>query len=94
MYCNSTKNSRGVAILVSNKVQHEVLESIASADENFLLMKVIIDGVQLVIGAVYGPNLDQGSDLFYGSLESHLERWDTLPKIIGGTGMPRIQIYR
>jgi hypothetical protein len=33
---------------------------------------------------VYGPNLDQGSDLFYGSLESHLERWENLPKIIGG----------
>ena len=62
MYFNSTKNSRGVAILINNKVQHKVLESIASQDENYLLLKVIINGIQLVIGSVYGPNLDQGSE--------------------------------
>ncbi len=46
MYFNSTKNSRGVAILINNNVQHKVLESIASQDENYLLLKVIINGIQ------------------------------------------------
>ncbi len=74
MYSNSTKNSRGVAILISNRLKHEVLETVASQDENFMLMKVSINDIHLVIGSVYGPNLDQGSDVFYALLESHLVR--------------------
>jgi exonuclease III len=84
MYINSTKSSRGVAILISNRLQHEVLETVASQDENYILMKVNISGTQIVIGSVYGPNVDQGSDVFYAALESQLVRWSNLPVIIGG----------
>jgi len=56
VYFNSSKNSRGVAVLIRNQVEHELLESAADPQENVLLLRISLGGVEAVIGAVYGPN--------------------------------------
>ena len=39
MYANSTRNSRGVAVLISNNIHHEVLETVKDPHENYLLLR-------------------------------------------------------
>ncbi len=50
MHFNSSKKSRGVAVLFSNRLSVELLERAADVDENILLLKVKINGNILVVG--------------------------------------------
>jgi hypothetical protein len=84
MYANSTRNSRGVAVLINNNIHHEVLETITDPQENYLLLRLVIRDVELIIGSVYGPNLDVGCEVFYDNLQNQLLAWPGLPIIIGG----------
>ncbi len=65
MHFNSSKKSRGVAVLFSNRLSVEVLERAADVDENILLLKVKINGNILIVGSVYGPNLDANCENFF-----------------------------
>jgi hypothetical protein len=40
--------------------------------------------VELIVGSIYGPNLDAGCEVFYDSLQNQLLSWPGLPIIIGG----------
>jgi exonuclease III len=84
LYANSTRNSRGVAVLISNQVHHEVLETIRDPDENFILIRLVIKEREVVLGSVYGPNTDNGSEIFFDSLCLQLQRWRGRTCIIGG----------
>jgi exonuclease III len=83
MHHNSTKNSRGVAILVSNSLDYEILDSVSDADENILLLRASINGRELCIGAVYGPNNNDCGN-FFGTIRETVRRWDGIPCILGG----------
>jgi exonuclease III len=52
MYANSTRNSRGVAVLISNNIHHEVLETIRDPDKNYILLRLVIRDTELIIGSV------------------------------------------
>jgi exonuclease III len=84
MYVNSSRNSRGVAVLINNNIHHEVLETVRDPQENYLLLRLVIREVELIIGAVYGPNLDAGCEVFYEGLQNQILTWPGLPVIIGG----------
>jgi len=84
MYANSTRNSRGVAVLISNNIHHEVLETIRDPDENYILLRLVIRDTELIIGSVYGPNVDAGCEIFYDNLQNRLAAWRNVPIIIGG----------
>jgi exonuclease III len=84
MYANSTRNSRGVAVLISNNVHHEVLETIRDPDENYILLRLVIRDTELIVGSVYSPNIDAGCEVFYDNLQNRLTAWRNLPIIIGG----------
>jgi exonuclease III len=84
VYANSTRNSRGVAVLISNQVHHEVLKTIRDPEENFLLIRLVIKEREVVFGSVYGPNTDNGSKNFFDSLCLHLQRWNGRTCIFGG----------
>ena len=58
MYHKSMKSYRGVGILISKKIKHEVRGVISDPDDNFLLLDTIINDKRLTLGAVYGPNED------------------------------------
>jgi exonuclease III len=57
---NSTKNKRGVAILIKNSIPFTVDDARADPDENFLACRLQIKGCTVIIVNVYGPN---GNDL-------------------------------
>jgi exonuclease III len=83
VYFNSTKNSRGVAVLIRNLVEHELLESAVDPQENVILLRIVLGGVEAVIGAVYGPNDNNCAPFFY-FIGATLNRWNNLPCILGG----------
>jgi len=83
VYFNSTKNSRGVAVLIRNQVEHELLESAVDPQENVILLRIVLGGVEAVIGAVYGPN-DNNCAPFFDFIGATLNRWNNLPCILGG----------
>ena len=47
---NSTKNSRGVAILINRRLRHEILETVRDPQENILLVKARINDTDIVLG--------------------------------------------
>ena len=51
-YWNSDRDSRGVGILIKRNVAHHVTELFKSEDQNVILMKVTIKGVELTLGSV------------------------------------------
>ena len=81
LYSNSKMDSRGVAIAIKRNIFHEILEQFHSADQNIVLLRLKIKGVELVLGAIYGPN--ENNPEFYRSLREKVENWN-LPFIIGG----------
>ena len=57
LYSNSTKESRGVAIAIKASLVHEIITEYADRiNENYLIYKMKIRGVEIGIGVVYGPN--------------------------------------
>ena len=80
---NSSMNRRGVAILFSNQVEYEILDSARDLQENALLLKVKINDNELVLASVYGPNDNNCAD-FFGFLTATLNRWNNPPCIMGG----------
>ncbi len=81
---NSTKNSRGVAILINRRLRHEILETLRDPQENILLLKVKINDSEIILGSVYGPNVDTNCGEFFEFLRQSLNNWPNIPRILGG----------
>jgi exonuclease III len=82
MYCHSSLNRRGVAILVRNDLDLQVLEEVRDLQENVLLMRVQLCNSVVLIGSVYGPNTNEFS--FFDFLQRELNRFRGIPVVIGG----------
>jgi len=81
---NSTKNSRGVAILINRRLRHEILETVRDPQENILLVKARINDTEIVLGSVYVPNVDNSCGEFFEFLRHNLNSWPNIPRILGG----------
>ena len=84
VYHNSSKNSRGVAVLISKQVQHEIIDSAVDPQENILLLRIKVNNVEFVVGAVYGPNIDNNCMDFFSFVSTSLNKWPNVPYILGG----------
>jgi exonuclease III len=83
VYYNSTRNSRGVAVLISKQVEHSVVASAVDPQENALILKLVINGKNVIIGSVYGPN-DNNCVPFFNFISGTLNGWRDCPVILGG----------
>jgi exonuclease III len=83
VYYNSSKNSRGVAVLISKQVEHSVVETAVDPQENALLLKVNLKGKNVILGSVYGPN-DNNCLPFFTFINNTLAGWSNIPVILGG----------
>jgi exonuclease III len=84
-FFNSTKNKRGVGILINKKISYAVLGREDDPEENFILLHIDLAGENLVIASVYGPN---STDLtFFTKLKTGLRSMspnNSVPVIVGG----------
>jgi hypothetical protein len=60
-----------------------VLEQLADPQENALLLKTKINGKELIVGAIYGPN-DNNCPPFFDFIRHSLNRWQGVSCILGG----------
>jgi exonuclease III len=81
-FYNSTKNKRGVGILIKKNIPFSVLEQVDGAEENTLLLRALIYNTEVILVSIYGPN---GNDpQFFIELRDMLNRFNHLPFIIAG----------
>ena len=80
---NSITANRGVGILISNKLNYNILDRAQDNLGNFLLIKIKIDNTTLIIGSIYGPNINDNSNI-YDELDIELNRLNTEKTILGG----------
>jgi hypothetical protein len=79
---NSTRGERGVCIAVNRNRDIEIIEIIKDmVSENYLLLRCKVDGYEMLLGGVYGPNTNNRG--FYRKLIGIVNRIG-LPTIIGG----------
>ncbi len=81
-YYNSSKNSRGVGILVSHHLNYSISKTLKDDSENILGLCIRIDEFPLRIFSVYGPN-DNCRD-FFDRLTNFLDEDPSTPVILGG----------
>jgi exonuclease III len=79
---NSTKNKRGVGILIKKGADISVQDRWDEPDENALLLKVTISGETFVIGSIYGPN--EVCPIFFERLKIKLTEWNLDKIVLGG----------
>ena len=61
---NSKGLNRGTGILISSKLKSEIIRTVSGEDGNFIVQKVKINDHILVIGSVYGPNINENIHVF------------------------------
>ena len=81
-YHNSTISSRGVAILISKHLNYNVVEIKRDPVCNILLIKIVLDGIILILGSIYGPNDE--NNIFCNNLGRMIRGLSNGNIIIGG----------
>jgi exonuclease III len=81
-YYNSTKNSRGVGILIDNSLQIVVKYVFKDPQENILGLTVLLDDTTINIISIYGPNSNDKN--FFNHLSECISHTPNTPTIIGG----------
>jgi exonuclease III len=79
---NLSMNKRGVAILITKKIKTEIIEEFRDQNENILHIKANLNGAELVLGSIYGPNTTDRE--FYRNIDTFLNRHRNLPVVFGG----------
>jgi exonuclease III len=79
---NSSKNSRGVGILLSASLDPTITDRKIDNSENILKLTVTVRGHSFNIISIYGPNKDDKS--FFSDLSNILSEDNHTPVIIGG----------
>jgi len=71
-----------VGILTKSSLDFEVLDRVDDVEENFLLIKAKIQGKELILGSIYGPN--EHNHNFFISLFNCIHGLGNLPIILAG----------
>jgi exonuclease III len=81
-YYNSSKNSRGVGILIDCTMQHTVHSVYKDIHENILGLTITLNGTTMNLVSIYGPN--QNDKTFFDNLLQYLSASKGVPLILGG----------
>jgi exonuclease III len=79
---NSANNSRGVGILISNKVPYTIHNKYCDLDCNIILLDITIRTTRMTIGSVYGPNNNSAD--FFNDIRDTCSRLNNKLIVIGG----------
>ena len=81
-YFNSSKNSRGVGILLASEIDFIFNDTYKDLDENIIILSISHKGTNLLIGSIYGPNNTCKS--FYNTLCNIIQRNPNHLIVFGG----------
>ena len=81
-FFNSTKNSRGVGILLASEIDFVVNNTFKDQDENIIILSVTYKGSNFLIGSIYGPNNTCRN--FYNTLRAIIQRNPNHLIVFGG----------
>jgi len=82
---NSSKNKRGVGILINSNLDFNLINDHQDVDENILGLFCTVAGVNLLLISIYGPNVDNPD--FFGNLESLIDLYLWQYCQLSGMGM-------
>jgi len=82
LYHNSRTSSRGVAILIKRNSNIEVLGLSQDNIGNFMLIDIKVKDIEMVVGAIYGPNEDDMT--FFDDLNTAILNARGKPLLMGG----------
>ena len=80
---HSNLNKRGVALRYKDTLDLDLLDTIKDTDENILIVNCKIDNTKIILGSVYGPNVDDNRS-FFNKIDEFLNRFKGTPVILGG----------
>ena len=80
---NSKGPNRGTGILILSKLQSEIINTESDVDGNFIVLKVKIQNHILLIGSVYGPNVNENINVF-DELIAAVKNLNTSYIVLGG----------
>ena len=83
IYHNSLGPNRGTAILISSKLNTEIINTVGDPLGNFIIIKCKIIDKLMCLGSIYGPNLDENI-LIYDQIEQTVIEQDCESTILGG----------
>ena len=72
-----------MGILISKKLNYSLLDRAEDDLGNYLVIKCKIENTTLLIGSIYGPNINDNSTV-YGELDTDLNRLNNDKIILGG----------
>ena len=83
IYHISLGPNRGTAILISSKLNTELINTVGDPLGNFIIIKCKINDKLMCLGSIYGPNLDENI-LIYDQIEQKVIEQDCESIILGG----------
>jgi exonuclease III len=82
LFYNSSKNSRGVGILIDTSLQLEIKTIYKDPQENILGLTVALDDSLVNLVSIYGPN--NNDKYFFNHLSDCISNSPNIPVIVGG----------
>jgi exonuclease III len=79
---NSTRNKRGVGILIASDLNAVINNTVLDPEENFIMLNVTLGEKVLTLGSIYGPN--EHNPAFFQSLFNAITSLGNVPVVIGG----------
>jgi exonuclease III len=79
---NSMGNSRGVGLLLSNKLKFTIHDEFRDPNGNILLLNISIQGARITIGSIYSPNNDDQN--FFTTISDICLHYGNRLIVIGG----------
>lgn len=70
-FSSYSTNSRGIAILINNNFDFKPLIEKGDIDGNYFILKACIEGHEVLICTIYGPNND--TPLFFENIQNHID---------------------
>ena len=83
-FSHGTTSSRGVAILINNKLQHEIIDEHKDNDGRIIMLNIEIENIIYSLINIYAPNNEQERNSFYKKLNEFIHKNAVGIVIIGG----------
>ena len=82
-FFNSETSNRGTGILIKNKLNYTIISKECDIGGNFILLKLKIENKPLIIGSIYGPNINENIGV-YEELTNKLSGLECETIVLGG----------